>query len=53
MSFGHLGAAIWHRWAIICEVPVKDKCYVNKPETIDTLIDNIREAFGEIQLLKN
>ena len=23
MSFGHLGAAIWHRWTIICGVPSK------------------------------
>ena len=29
---------------------VKDKCYADKPETIDTLKDNIREAIGEIQL---
>ena len=29
---------------------VKDKCYANKPETIDALSDNIREAIGEIQL---
>ena len=28
----------------------EDKCYVDKPETIDTLKDNIREAIGEIQL---
>ena len=28
-------------------VAVKDKCYVDKPETID---ENIREAIGEIQL---
>ena len=28
---------------------VKDKCYVDKPETIDTLKDNIREAI----ILKN
>ena len=27
----------------------KDKCYVDKPEAIDTLRDNIREAFGEIK----
>ena len=27
---------------------VKDKCYANKPETIDTLMDNIREAIGAI-----
>ena len=29
---------------------VKDKCYSHKPERIDTLKDNIREAIGEIQL---
>ena len=29
---------------------VKDKCYADKPETIDSLKDNIREAIGEIQL---
>ena len=29
---------------------VKDKCYAEKPETIDALKDNIREAIGEIQL---
>ena len=29
---------------------VKDKCYANKPETIDVLKYNIREAIGEIQL---
>ena len=29
---------------------VKYKCYVDKPETIDALKDNIREAIGEIQL---
>ena len=23
MSFGHLGAAIWHRWTIICGLPSK------------------------------
>ena len=28
----------------------KDKCYTDKPETIDGLKDNIREAIGEIQL---
>ena len=31
---------------------VKDKCYADKPETIDALKDNIREAIGEIQLHK-
>ena len=29
---------------------VKDKSYGDKPETIDALMDNIREAIGEIQL---
>ena len=29
---------------------VKDKCYADKPETIDVLKDNIREAIGKIQL---
>ena len=29
---------------------VKDKCYADKPETIDALMDNIREAIGETQL---
>ena len=29
---------------------IKDKCYTDKPETIDYLKDNIREAIGEIQL---
>ena len=29
---------------------VKDKCYDDKPETIDALKNNIREAAGEIQL---
>ena len=27
---------------------IKDKCYADKPETIDSLKDNIREAIGEI-----
>ena len=29
---------------------IKDKCYADKPETIDALKDNIREAIVEIQL---
>ena len=29
---------------------VKDKCYTDKPQTIDALKDNIREVIGEIQL---
>ena len=36
VSFGHLGAIY--------------KCYGDKPETIDALKDNIREAIDEIQL---
>ena len=29
---------------------VKDKCYADKSETIDSLKENIRKAIGEIQL---
>ena len=29
---------------------VKDKCYADKPETIDALKDTIREDIGEMQL---
>ena len=29
---------------------IKDKCYADKPETIDASKENIREAIGEIQL---
>ena len=29
---------------------VTDKCYADKPETIDAVKDNIRESIGEIQL---
>ena len=29
---------------------VKDKCYTGKPETIDALKDNVREAVGEQKL---
>ena len=49
MSFGHLGTAIWHRWTFICGTFIY-KCYADKPEPIDALKDNIREAIGEIQL---
>ena len=31
-------------------VAVKDKCYADKPETIDALKANLHEAIGEIQL---
>ena len=41
MSFGNLGAAIWHRY---------DKCYADKPEKIHALKDYIRNAIGEIRL---
>ena len=29
---------------------IKDKCYADKPETIDAVKNDIREAIGEIQL---
>ena len=45
-SFDHIGAAIWHRWTIVCGY----KCYADKPETIDALKNNIRKTIGEIQL---
>ena len=33
---------------------IRDKCYADKPETIDALKDNIREAIDEIDnVLKN
>ena len=35
----------YYLWSV-----VKDKCYADKPEAIDALKDNIREAIGEIQL---
>ena len=46
MSYGHLGFAIKRCWTR----QVKDKCYADKPETIEVVKDNIREAIGEIQL---
>ena len=33
----------YYLWAAI-----KDKCYADKPDTIDALKNNIREAIGEI-----
>ena len=48
---------VWPRWS--CDLTlldyyfwgaVKDKCYADKPETIDALNDNIFEAIGEILL---
>ena len=48
---------VWPPWSCILTPldyylcgTVKDKCYADKPETIDALKDNIREAIGEIQL---
>ena len=38
------------RWDYYLWGAVKDKCYADKPETIEALQDNIREAMGEIQL---
>ena len=35
----------YYRWSA-----VKDKCYAGKPETIDPLKGNIREAIGKIQM---
>ena len=48
MSFGHLYYTLldYYLWGA-----VKDQCYADKPETIDALKANIREAnIGEIQL---
>ena len=33
----------YYLWSV-----VKDKCYADKPATIEALKDNIREAIGEI-----
>ena len=47
MSFSHHGD--YYLWDA-----VKDKSDVDKPETLDALKDNIREAIGEIDnVLKN
>ena len=40
------GAAIWHRWTIICGMP-SETCVT---PTIDALKDNIRKTIAEIQL---
>ena len=45
MSLGHLTPLDYYLWEA-----VKDKCYIDKPEAIDTLKDDIREVIGEIQL---
>ena len=44
-SFGHIGPLDYCLWGA-----VKDNYYADKPEIIDALMDNIREAIGEIQL---
>ena len=41
----HVTALNYYLWGVI-----KDKCYADKPKTIDALKDNIRAAIGEIQL---
>ena len=49
----HRADVVWPPWG--CDLTpldyylwgaVKDKCYADKPETIDALKDNIREAIG-------
>ena len=47
MSFGQLGAAISDYYL---RGAVKDKCYADKPKTIDALKDNVRKAIADIQL---
>ena len=32
---------------------VKDKCYADKPQSIDALKDNVRKAIGEIHTIDN
>ena len=50
MSFGHLWSCdltpvYYYLWGAF-----KDKCYADKPKTIDALKDNIRDAIAEIHL---
>ena len=47
MSFGHFGDLT--PLDDYLRGTVKDKCYVDKPESTHALKDNIREAIGEIQ----
>ena len=42
--------ATCHTAEATLDVKVKDKCYAVKPETIEVLKVNIREAIGKIQL---
>ena len=45
LSAAELMSLRYYLWGAI-----EDKCYANKPETIDALTNNIREAIAEIQL---
>ena len=47
MSIGRLGAVIWPRWIFFCG-ELKDKCYANRPETIDALKHEIKVAIHAI-----
>ena len=46
---GSADPAMSFKWKWKVGRAVNDKCYADKPETIDTLKDNIREAIDEIQ----
>ena len=50
MSFGHLGAAIYHALNYYLWGALKYKCYADKPELIDAIKGSIHDAIGEIQL---
>lgn len=56
-TISHRADVVWPPWS--CDLTpldyylwgaIKDKCYADKPETIDALTENIREAIGEIPL---
>ena len=55
MSIGRLGAVIWPHWDYFLWGAVKDKCYSNHPETIETLKYEIEVAIHgiEAQTIKN
>ena len=49
MSFGHLGAVIWHRWTIICGVPSNIIVTPTEREsayTIDNVLKNWTDRVG-------
>ena len=48
--FSHRADVVWPPLYYYLWGAVKDKCYADKPETIDALKFNISEAIGEIQL---